>query len=149
MFGHQVLPRMLNMPGESRRQLFTTRRAITALSGFALGVAIYWRDWALVGSDQPFYTSNYYQYYSYTFMVAFAVALVIILAFDVSALDLCIPLLLPSFVLRHTLFLLQLGPTNTWPPVAFVDFALLASLVLTGLGATLLRNAVLKRLRRS
>lgn len=125
------------------------QRAAAIAAGLVTGGLIYSRDWGFLFSTEPFYTADYYSHYVRALLLSLVVGVAVILVFGVRAFEFCLSLLLPSFVLRHSLFLLQFGPTNTWPPAFLLDALLLTIFVLTVAGIGALRSAVLSKWRKS
>ena len=117
-----------------------------AIVALILGVVIYMRDWRIIFTHETFYSPEYYQYYWAALLFSLAAGAAIVLLIGASALYVWVPLVLPAFVLRHILFLVQLGPTNTWPPVLAIDFVLTGTILVVCLAARYVRQLLVQKI---
>jgi hypothetical protein len=96
---------------------------------FIAGILIFKRDWLVAFSGDAFFSDDYYTIYFHAYLLAVVTAFLVTLITNGSSLVAWFALMLPSFSLRHTLFLEQIGPTNTWPPALIADMVVSAAIL--------------------
>lgn len=117
-------------PGETVRRLQGQRIdrqgvvaiLVAVLLSLSLGVVIYWRDWAGSLSGAPVCVEDYLGYhFGVRLLIALGSAFLLGFIFSQLFVFSWAALLLPSFVLRNVMCLMEQGMTNLWPPVFVFD----------------------------
>jgi hypothetical protein len=128
------------------KQNFGAKEVATVVVALAAGLFVYSRDWTILFSGEKFYTPEYYQVYWTAFLFALALAVAITLISGTRSHYVVAAVMLPSLVLRHVLFLIEIGPTNTWPPAFAIDLVFVGATWLTCYGAEYARRVVAKKI---
>jgi len=114
--------------------------------GLAIGIALFHQDWAHLFISGPFFTDDYYDTYWLAYKLTLFVAPLALLVLPGRALAFWAALVFPSLLLRHVLFLAEIGPTNTWPPVLFMDVFMTLPVLLGCYILNRIRSVALKKL---
>jgi hypothetical protein len=130
----------------SLKPTFGAREVITVVVAVAAGLLAYRRDWVVLFTREKFYTADYYQMYWAAFLFALAFAVVIVAISGIRSHYVVAAVMLPSLLLRHVLFLTEVGPTNTWPPALAIDLLFVGVTWLICYGVEYARRVIRKKI---